>query len=102
MKTLLAVFGLDRELEYVDKEFYDIHEDWRDFKGTINNPMLADHIGMFFQDANMARCFGAYFEEDGCFQFLGFESIGQWDIGEGQGELHIVRITDDQRPKRTS
>ncbi len=89
-----AALGLNKEILPVDKKYYEIHDDWEAFETSIQNPLLADHFGTFFQSEDSARCFGAYFEKDGCFQFHGFDSIAQWDLGEGQGELHIVRITD--------
>ncbi|WAS90931.1 hypothetical protein [Nannocystis punicea] len=106
-------------------EYAETDEDWVDLLATIEPPALREHLALYFQESQAARCCGAYFEGpraprdddddhddhddvddtdadevDGCMMFAGdeprrYEPLAQWMIGEGQGTFCLVRIVDD-------
>lgn len=71
---------------------------------------LRDHLGLFFQTANAARCSGAAYDEASAgpaedaetfFEIAGrpsFTIVATWDVGEGQGRFFLARIEDDAIP----
>gem|GEM_PF-5002765 len=71
---------------------------------------LRDHLGLFFQTANAARCSGAAYDEasagptEDAETFLeiagrpSFTILATWDVGEGQGRFFLARIEDDAIP----
>lgn len=71
---------------------------------------LRDHLGLFFQTANAARCSGAAYDEasagpaEDAETFLeiaerpSFTVLAAWDVGEGQGRFFLARIEDDAIP----
>ncbi|MCY1059547.1 hypothetical protein [Nannocystis sp. SCPEA4] len=104
-------------------EYAETHATWVDLLATIEPPALREHLALFFQDENAARCCGAYFEsgnadiaddddddddvaadddvddgDDAYGLFAGderYEALASWAIGEGQGTFCLVRIVDD-------
>ena len=67
---------------------------------------LRDHLGLFFQTANAARCSGAAYDEasgeseeaETLLEIAGqpsFTILAAWDVGEGQGRFFLARIDND-------
>ena len=65
---------------------------------------LRDHLGIFFQTAEAARCSGAALDGDPRATLFtldgasGYDVIAEWGVGEGQGSFYLVRIQDDAVP----
>ncbi|MDC0672548.1 tetratricopeptide repeat protein [Nannocystis radixulma] len=112
MRSLLMLHDFPgHQLEPCD--YAETHESWVDLLATIEPPALREHLALFFQDENAARCCGAYFEsgsadiadvddvddvDDAYGLFAGderYEALASWAIGEGQGTFCLVRIVDD-------
>lgn len=89
------LFALHQPITPLDEEFYEVDEEWVGMLEKIEDKALREHLGIFFQDINIARCFGAYFEggDDGSWEsFIDIQPIACWSTGEGQGEFCIARV----------
>src|SRR5690606_13394919 len=82
-------------------EFAETDEDWGELIDAIQPPELAEHIAMFFQEADSARCTGAAFDDHEPYSMMTVDgeprifSIASWWIGEGQGNMYLCKIVDD-------
>lgn len=99
MRSLLMLddFGAER-LEPC--EYAETHADWVDLLAAIEPPTLREHVSLFFQEEEAARCCGAYFEGADRAMFRDdeprrYEGLVSWAIGEGQGSFCLVQIVDD-------
>ncbi|MBL9107375.1 MAG: tetratricopeptide repeat protein [Myxococcales bacterium] len=87
-------------------EFSETHPAWQKKLAAVEPGALREHLAVFFQTAEAARCTGACVDprrraanraqESGA---KGDERIASWSIGEGQGACYLARIHDDAIPE---
>ncbi len=87
-------------------EFAETDEEHQAFVATFEDDRLRDHVSMFFQEPQAARCGGAapegIDEDDIHLRMFGKEAFKRhlaWWMGEGQGHCHLVEILDDTVPE---
>lgn len=98
--TARALFRMDHDARKLDSDvaqFYEVDAEWEAMINGIEHPELRYHLGVFFQEADIARCFGACFESDLGLKSLSekYQEVASWWMGEGQGECGLAKVLDD-------
>lgn len=94
------LFLLHRPLSDNERDSsYQVDEQWSSMIAEIQPKALREHLGLFFQDANVARSLGAFYNDRASWNLVhGLEPIARWSIGEGQGIFCIARVLNDEIP----
>jgi hypothetical protein len=80
-------------------EYAETDPRWAPMLAGIEDEALRAHLSLFFQEANAARCSGAYYDDDAdADDDPMYERLRSWSIGEGQGAFTLARIRDDTIP----
>ena len=104
VEVAIKLFLLDGELLSFEREDYEVDEPWQEMIDAIEPEALRHHLGLFFQDSEVARCFGARFEggdggETWEYMRSEIEPIACWSSGEGQGDFCIARVVREELPE---